>query len=57
MFETIEEIKTTGKNIVDIYAGGGWPHPNLLYKYARMNPEFSKRLKGASRYKGIRKCK
>ena len=46
------ELKTTKKTILEVYERGKWPHPNMLYRYAKQNPEFGERLKAVSNYKG-----
>jgi len=48
----ITELRRTGKNILGIYERGKWPHPNMLYRYAKQNPDFGERLKVVSGYRG-----
>lgn len=51
----ITELRDTGKNILDVYERGKLPHPNMLYRYAKQNPDFGKRLKAVSKYRGPKK--
>lgn len=48
----ITELKRTGKSILGIYERGKWPHPNMLYRYAKQNTDFGERLKAVSGYRG-----
>jgi hypothetical protein len=51
----LNELKRTGKSILEIYKSGGFIHPNTLYKYAKKNKEFQKKLKAVSAYTGPNK--
>ena len=53
----LDELKNTGKTIMEVYKQGQLPHPNMLYRYAKQNLDFGERLKMVSNYRGIRKSK
>ena len=48
----LTRLQSTGCSVYDAYNKGGLPHPNSLYKYAKKNPDFQKRLIAVSKYRG-----